>query len=372
MKRLLYGLFALLFNVSRFLLPLKTGRIAFVSMHNEDCTDSLGAVMVEVQSRGYETALLSRRDLENVRTHPLNTLRFFFVGARKLATAEAVFLNDNFMPMGSLRFRKAVTVTQLWHAEGVFKKFGLSMPQPEDVRSREIAGNRKLTHVVCSSKAVAPYYAEAFGVSEAQVLPLGAPRADVLLRPGAKGAAQKKLFAAFPALAGKKLVLYAPTFRDAIEDNDALLQKVDTAAFRARFGESAALLVRLHPQIHPEKRQLSGATDVTAYADVPTLVLACDALITDYSSICMDFALLQKPCVFFAFDLERYKAARDFYFDYEAYVPGPVVADFAAALDALESQPDPAKLQAFRSFNFDYFDCGSAARVADAVLPKRM
>lgn len=364
MKRMLYAIFALLFNLSRAVLPLKKGRVAFVSMHNEGLHDSLGAVMDEVKRRGYETVLLSRRDLENVKTRPLAALRFFFVGARKLATAENVFLNDNFMPMGSLRFHREAVVTQLWHAEGVFKKFGLSMPQPPQVRARECAGNRKLTWVVCSSKAVAPYYAEAFGVSESQVLPLGAPRADTLLRPGAKEKAVKALCGFDPSLAGKKLILYAPTFRDTPEENAALLQKIDAEAFRARFGEDAALLVRLHPQIHPDVRVLEGVTDVTAFDDVPTLVLACDALITDYSSICMDFALLEKPCVFFAFDLERYKAARDFYFDYETYVPGPVVGTFAAALDALMQPADTEKLQAFRTFNFDFFDCDNAKRVA--------
>ena len=371
MKRLLYAFFALLFNLSRAVLPLKKGRVAFLSMHNEALHDSLGAVMEETKNRGFETVLLTRRDLEQARTHPLHALRFFFVGARKLATAEAVFLNDNFMPMGALRFRKEVRVTQLWHAEGVFKKFGLSMSQPEGMRKRELAGNRKLTHVVCSSKAVAPYYAEAFGVSLAQVLPLGAPRADLLLQPGAKQAAQKKLFDAFPLLSGKRLILYAPTFRDTDAENAALMQKIDPAAFHARFDADAALLVRLHPQIHPVERDLLQVTDVTDYDDVLSLVLACDALITDYSSICMDFALLEKPCVFFAFDLERYQAGRDFYFDYASYVPGPVAETFEAALDALKAPADNPKLQAFRTFNFDYFDCESAKRVADRCLPKK-
>ena len=367
MKRLLYAVFALIFNLCRTVLPLKKRRVAFVSMHNEGLHDSLGAVMDEVKRRGFETVLLTRRDLENVRTHPLATLRFFFVGARKLATAQAVFLNDNFMPMGSLRFRKEVDVIQLWHAEGVFKKFGLSMPQPPEIRAREIAGNRKLTHVVCSSKAVVPFYAEAFGVEEAKVLPLGAPRADFLLRPGAKEAARQKLFDAFPFLSGKRLVLYAPTFRDAETENAALLKKIDTAAFRTQFKENAALLVRLHPQIHPQDRDLDGVTDVTDFDDVPALVLACDALITDYSSICMDFALLEKPCVFFAFDLENYKAARNFYFDYASYVPGPVVTTFRDALTALAQPADKEKTEAFRKFNFDYFDCGNAGRAADLI-----
>ena len=369
MKQVLYALFALFCNLSRLLFPVKESRAAFLSMHNEEMRDSLGAVREAMAQEGFETVTLTRRDLSPRR--PLGVLRFFFVRARQLVTAKYVFLNDNFMPLGQIRFRKETVLIQLWHAEGAFKKFGFAIDQPSAVRAREQAGNAKLTYVVCSSKAVVPIYAEAFGVREAQVLPLGAPRADRLLLPGAQEQAKADLLRRYPALQGKTLVLWAPTFRDDPADNDALLRQFDAVAFRETLGEDYALLLRLHPQIHPEKRRLPGALDLTDYPDVMQLVLACDVLVTDYSSICMTAALLEKKTVFFAFDLARYRETRDFYFPYESYVPGPVAATFPDLLAAIGAPFDRQKNERFCAFNFDFRDCGSTARVLDAVVKNR-
>jgi CDP-ribitol ribitolphosphotransferase len=298
-------------------------------------------------------------------------LRFFFSGAKKLATAKYIFLNDNFMPLGQIRLRPEAVVTQLWHAEGAFKKFGLSIEQPPAVRAREKKGNERLTWVVCSSKSVAPIYAEAFGVDPSKVLALGAPRADRLLQPGAQEGTRQAIEERYPAMKGKKLVLWAPTFRDDPLDDAALLGQIDMDAFRAALGDDYLLLLRLHPQIHPAKRQLPGALDVTDEPDTAALVLACDVLVTDYSSICMTAALLQKKTVFFAFDLERYRAKRDFYFSYEDYVPGPVTRTFDETLRAIAAPFDAQRCERFVRFNFDYRDCGNAARVVEAVVRQK-
>lgn len=369
MKQLFYRVFAMLFHLSRLLFPLKENRVAFLSMHNEGFHDSLGAVSTALQKDGrFDTVFLTRRDLAVSPKNIGRILHFFFVSSRELATAKYIFLNDNFLPLGLLRFRDGVVITQLWHAEGVFKKFGLAIDQPPAVRAHEIAANRKLTWVVCSSKQVVPYYAEAFGVPEKQVLPLGAPRLDALLAPGAGEKAKAQLCARFPALTEKTLVLYAPTFRETPAQNETLLSHFDVETFNAALGDSHALLVRLHPQVHPAARDVAGALDVTDFDDVSLLVAACDILITDYSSICMDFAVLGKKTVFYAFDLERYAAERDFYFDYASYVPGPVVTDFSSLLQAVAAPLDAEKTARFCAFNFDDRDRNHTQRVIDTIL----
>ena len=370
MKRLLYSIFALLCNLSCRLFPIRQDTALFISMHIEGFRDSLG-VMYErmLLQDGFGVSMLTREDLSP--RHPLRVLRFFFSGAKKLATAKYIFLNDNFMPLGQIRLRPEAVVTQLWHAEGAFKKFGLSIEQPPAVRAREKKGNERLTWVVCSSKSVAPIYAEAFGVDPSKVLALGAPRADRLLQPGAQEGTRQAIEERYPAMKGKKLVLWAPTFRDDPLDDAALLGQIDMDAFRAALGDDYLLLLRLHPQIHPAKRQLPGALDVTDEPDTAALVLACDVLVTDYSSICMTAALLQKKTVFFAFDLERYRAKRDFYFSYEDYVPGPVTRTFDETLRAIAAPFDAQRCERFVRFNFDYRDCGNAARVVEAVVRQK-
>lgn len=367
MKRLLYSIFALLCNISCRLFSTRPDNALFISMHNEGFRDSLG-VMYErlLLKEGFGVAVLTRKDLSP--RHPLRALHFFFYGAKMVAKSKYIFLNDNFMPLGQIRLRPEALVIQLWHAEGAFKKFGLSIEQPPAVRAREKKGNERLTWVVCSSKSVAPIYAEAFGVDPSKVLALGAPRADRLLQSGAQEGTRRVLEEQYPEMRGKKLVLWAPTFRDDPADDAALLGQIDMDAFRAALGDDYLLLLRLHPQIHPAKRQLPGALDVTDEPDTTALVLACDVLVTDYSSICMTAALLKKKTVFFAFDLDRYRAKRDFYFPYEDYVPGPVTKTFQETLGAIAAPFDAEKNERFVRFNFDYRDCNNAARVAQAVL----
>ncbi len=370
MKSFLYRFYAFLFNLSALLFPLKENRAAFISMHNENFNDSLGEVMREFQSRGFDCVSITRRDLDVKLKNIPRVFGFFFRKSRLLASSKYVFLNDNFMPMAFLNFKKGAVVTQLWHAEGAFKRFGLSIKQPENVRKNEIAGNKRLSYVVCSSKSVAPIYAEAFGMREEQVLPLGAPRADYLLKEENKTKAVTKIENLFPASKGKQILLYAPTFRDTKEENEKLLSNFDFELFKREFVDEYAVFVKLHPQVHENVSLPSFAFDVTEYDDVRELVLAADVLVTDYSSICMDFSLLSKKTVFFAFDEEKYTKERNFCFDYKTELPGEIAKTTEEVIELLRAEPDEEKNKKFRDKNFDFLDCESAKRVADAIIAK--
>lgn len=362
MKAFFYSLYALFFNISVRIFPLKENRVCFLSMHNEGFCDSLGSVCEKLREVRPEmqSVFITRQDLSL--KNPVKLVSFFLFKSKMLATSKYVFLNDNFMPMGKLNFRKDAVITQLWHAEGAFKKFGFHISQPESIRKAEKQGNSKLTYVVCSSESVREIYAGAFGVKKEQVLALGAPRCDYLLQPGNAQKVKKELHELFPATKGKKVVLYAPTFRDTNEANDAILQKFDTKKITGLLGEEYVLFVKLHPQVH-RNCKVENAVDVTDYHDVRKLALFCDVLITDYSSICMDFALLEKKTVFFAYDLEDYKNKRDFYFDYETYVPGKTVFTVQECAEAVKSDADREKNERFRQMNFSFLDADSSLRV---------
>ncbi len=375
MKKIFYSLYALFFNLSR-ILPVKQNRITFVAPHNGGENDSLGLVRAYAESKGiYDIVTISTRDLKldfsDIKAFVFScfkAIRFFTLKATALATSKYVFLNDNFMPMASLKFSKKAVITQLWHAEGAFKKFGLSAPLADDVIEREKKCSEKLSFVVCSSKNVAPIYAEAFGIDESRILPLGAPRIDSLLKERNVDEIRKKFDNLHPECRGKKLILYAPTFRDNPEANRRLLDNIDAGLFRRELGDDCILLVKLHPQINSGVKA-EGTVDVTSGHDINDLTLISDLLITDYSSVCMDFALLSKPCVFFAFDLEEYEKERSFYFDYETYVPGTVAKDFTAVVEAIKNpRNDEEKLRRFRDFNFDYIDCNNTERIFNTII----
>ncbi len=375
MKKIFYYLYAVFFNICR-IFPLKKNRVAFVAPHNGGEKDSLGVMRSYIEKiGGYDIVNISTRDLQldfsGIKSLVISCLKaagFFTLKAKALATAKYVFLNDNFMPMADLNFNKEAVITQLWHAEGAFKKFGLSAPLTEEVAERERKCSEKLTYVICSSKNVVPVYSEAFGIDENKILPLGAPRIDLLLAPKNTEELRKVFDEKHPECKGKKLILYAPTFRENGEADKKLLDNIDTNKFNEHLGDEYCLLIKLHPQINSSK-PVDGAVDVTKGHDIGDLTLICDMLITDYSSACMDFALLSKPCIFFAFDIEEYEKERSFYFDYESYVPGVVAKSFDEVIEAIKiPRNSEDKLRTFRDFNFDYVDCNNAERIYNRIF----
>lgn len=373
MKKLFYAIYAIIFKICR-LFPVKRGRVALVSPHNADFNDSLGAVKEELEKRAeFDIKLITRRDIE-LKGNPFKILagafRFFFLSTFRLATAQYVFLNDNFMPLAYINFSKDTVVTQLWHAEGVFKRFGLCSKLPEEIEKLEKSCCERYTYAVCSSKNVVPHYAKAFNLPEENVLPLGSARVDRFFKPTDKEALRQSFLDKYPQCKGKKIILYAPTFRDVPERDALLMENFDLKKFKQALGEEYVLLIRLHPQVHScDVCSDENIINMTGYNDVGTLVQVSDLLITDYSSICMDFAILNKPCLFYAFDLQEYEDERSFFFDYEDYVPGTVAKTFDELLDCIKNKNfSTDKQEKFRAFNFDYLDDKSTKRIVDTIV----
>ena len=133
------------------------------------------------------------------------------------------------------------------------------------------------------------------------------------------------------------------------------------------------LLVRLHPFIRDAlviDRELDGfLTDVSDHPDINELLHVADVLVTDYSSVIYEFALLGRPMVFYAPDLDAYEGERGFYFDYRTGVPGPVVETSEALAAALrDPHPDVARVEAFARANFDVADGHATARAIERLI----
>ncbi len=370
MKDLIFRIYALFFNFGARL-KVKSDRVGLVSMHNAHFADGLGEV--EARLGSYKIMKVERTSLES----PLGALRFITLDAFRLGRAKYIFLNDNFMALAYAKPNRETRIVQLWHGMGAFKKFGFDIEVEPKVRRREAAQAERLTHVACSSVGVKEIYAGAFGVSPDKVYPVGAPNGDFYFSAENRKIAKDTLLELFPELEDKYIVLYAPTFREDTANDEDILKHFNAErikrAVNANLGpdkpKDIEILVRLHPQVH-ESAQVKNAFDVTDYPFVNELCAVSDMLITDYSSICMDFALMKKPIVFYAYDLDYYKGARDFYFDYETYVPGPVAKtedELIFAIKDARKAPSP-KLPEFRKFNFDEPDGRATERLLEIVM----
>ena len=367
MKKLFYYIYALFFHAGR-LLPRNEKLVALVSPHPASLNDSLGEIKRVLDEKGgYEFLIVSGADIRS-RKSILHLIRFFIINPVKLARAKYIFLNDNFMPMAYLHFRRGTVITQLWHGEGALKKMCLALNLPEDIVRLEKKVYRNYTYVIVSSEPIIPLWAQAFDKDEKDVLPLGSPRTDAFFRPFDYESNRAEFDSRYPSCKGKKLVLYAPTFRDTPEQDKSITEHFNTEAFNSRYGDEYALLIRLHPQVH-SVNETDGAVNVTDYPDIIKLLHLTDVLITDYSSVFMDYVLLDKPCVFYPYDYEEYIKGRELFTDYFETVPGPVAGTFEELMQILESpQVDPEKYRAFREYHLGSCDGSSAKRVIETVM----
>ncbi len=134
---------------------------------------------------------------------------------------------------------------------------------------------------------------------------------------------------------GKKIVAYFPTFR---ESGDNPLDHINLRDLDLLFTSHRSILViKLHPYTpFKEKGKFRSIVFIKQSSDFYPLLSLLDLLITDYSSIYLDFIILGKPVVFYAYDLEEYKKRnRDLYFDYERFTPGEKATDFQSLLRIL-------------------------------------
>ncbi|MFJ5232875.1 CDP-glycerol glycerophosphotransferase family protein [Kitasatospora sp. NPDC088391] len=231
--------------------------------------------------------------------------------------------------------------------------------------------------LVAGSRWAVPVLRRAFDYG-GTVLESGHPHNDVLFAADREKTAERvREQLGLPE--GKRVVLYAPTFREDRRLPEGGYQfnlQLDLAAARAALGDDQVLLVRAHELVCG---QVPGAGDgyvwdVSTYPDTAELLLAADALVTDYSAVALDFLNTGRPVLFFAPDLEHYRDnLRGFALDYEAKAPGPVLRTSAELVEALGDLPGVAaayadRYAAFREAYADLDDGGAAARVADALL----
>ncbi|WP_051681615.1 CDP-glycerol glycerophosphotransferase family protein [Cellulomonas sp. HZM] len=216
------------------------------------------------------------------------------------------------------------------------------------------------------------------------ILELGYPRNDVFSWPGTDERAAGVRARLGLADDDRKVILYAPTFRDDERQGVHWRQELslDLPRLEAALADRYVLVVRFHQLVRNplpvEYKDSSFVLDASHYPDVQELMMASDVLVTDYSSLFFDFAALRRPMVFFAYDLEKYRdELRGFYLDYDTQVPGPIVRTNAELADVLsrldEVWPDHADhLEEFRATYGPRDDGNASDRVLDEFFGDRV
>ncbi len=218
---------------------------------------------------------------------------------------------------------------QTWHGIGAMKrveKDAVGSLWPDYARMA-VKDSKAIDIFLSSTEMESGIYRNSFWY-DGRIYEIGSPRNDIIYR---GNAARKKIRDMYQVNEDCGIVLYAPTFRDNTPTDVYLRdEKTLLKACRERFGMSdCLLLVRLHPNMMKERELFLSrgkhVIDVTDYPDSQELLVAADILISDYSSIMVDFCITGKPVFRLAKDVDRYRGERDFYLDIEEY-PFPLAS----------------------------------------------
>ena len=270
------------------------------------------------------------------------------------------------------RFPRQPIVMQVWHAAGHFKNFGFEALGTPEGRSREDARifhmHANYSWIACSGDGAREGFAEAFGYPAERVVPLGHPSFDELY--DAPDASLARAYAAYPWLkdCDKPVIVYAPTLKR--KNGDDLFEKLKEDLEQDPRSQNYAFIWSLHP-VNIEGTSIRATTR--------DFLRCASLLVTDYSSIVYDAALLDLPFAFYVPDIDEYRTSPGLATDPEKLSPGLCVESAQGLLDFLESsfqggahaQNYPtAERDAFVGTTLSACKPGSTERILDFALAR--
>lgn len=289
------------------------------------------------------------------------------------ALSAGVWFTSAGLPAYGTGLHKKRLIINLWHGVPL-KKIALLDPNLKKaarIYFKKIF-SENYTCILTTSHELIPLMARSFAVSEDKIKVWGQPRNDGLFQ---KNDCREILGQLFPDLPEyTKTVLYAPTFRDYGQVQLFPFKDFDQKQLEAFLDEKNMLLfIRTHvaeqgsaaPYLGKRIRFLGNeqAEDVTGILNI------FDCLITDYSSIYIDYLLTDKPMIFLPYDRQQYLDGRGMNFDYDDVTPGPKPETFNGFLDALSPKEDfwkSERTRVNRLFNEIQHPC--AADICNKVL----
>lgn len=367
------GLFRALFYIANAF-PHSGNVILFTSDSRAELSGNMELVYKRMCERGLDKQFkIKMMFRESVKTYRSFTDKFkmpFILGR-----SDIIIVDDYNPTIELVKYRPHVKIIQLWHACGAFKTVGFSRLGKVGGPAVASSVHRHYTHAIASSDHVARFYAEAFGIDEARVYPTGVPRTDIFFDPEYKVAIREKMKRVFPIINGKKVILFAPTFRgNGAKSANYPFGKINMHALADYCRKTDSVVIfKMHPfvttPIFIPKEFSDIMIDETESREINDFLFVTDLLITDYSSVIYEASTLNIPMLFYAFDLESYIASRDFYEPFETFVPGKIVKTSGEMMKALETGDfEHEKVAPFRDRNFEYQDGGSTDRVIDWLI----
>lgn len=337
-------------------------KITFISLENDTLSGDFALISNRLAKEGNYNLQYVLVKFEKTL---VGNIKYLFICIKQLFainTSKLVLLDYNNYVVSKFK-RKNVKVLQLWHATGAIKKFGNVVNRDYTIANYD--------YVISNCTYFKKPFAQAFNVKENQVKVTGIPKTDRLFNKRKIQEDRKRMYQQYPQIKGRKVILYAPTFRgrlmDGLHDGYINLDIIQQA-----LGSDYVLLYKMHPLL--EDKIISTHKDVICCngMSIKRLFSITDILISDYSAIILDFSIFEKPMIFYVPDLDEYRKDVGLFVDYEQDMPGPICKSEDEVICAIKkNQFDYKQIQAFKNKFFEYQDGKSLYRVIcliDAIM----
>lgn len=283
--------------------------------------------------------------------HPLEQMYY-------LATSEVCVIDGYQIAVSCLKHKRNLRVIQIWHSLGAIKKFGYqTLNTKKDIGIAKVMNMHKNYDAIVSGSAeMSKHFAKAFNYPEDKFITCGLPRIDYLLK--TKKANKEKVYKLYPKLKKKKIALYVPTFR--IYDEYKIDELI--AAFK---NSKYELIIKKHPRMNVE------VPKKYTYPKVSSLELlsAADIVITDYSAVSIEAAILDKPVVLYTYDYDKYNEAEGINTNLYEDLPGYVFNDATSLVEKIDNEKyDKEVLKKYKEKYVTNIDGKSTKKLVDYII----
>lgn len=323
----------------------------------------------------YESEILYKKELHKIRKD-LSFTKYY-------AQAKYIFVYDYYLPSFANKPRKGSRLIQVWHGCGAFKKWGYSTKDSSWGLDSQLYDKYRIyqsyTDIITSSEEVNRFYAEAFNADTKKVKALGVARTDVFFDNEFIKSKSNDVHEKFGIPFNKKIILWAPTFRGDSLNKSHNEITFDLEKMYTELKNDYVLLIKLHPHLvkgfnartfAPEHMQDFAIKPHPSYP-IENLLCAADIVISDYSSLIFEYALLERPMIFYPYDLEEYEKGRAFYYDYKGFVPGPIARTTEEIIYEIKKAAkhfDKQRITEFRQKFMSACDGKSTERIFEEII----
>ena len=384
-KKIIKFFVLLIYRLETVVLKINPKIIVFESNLGRNYTGNPRCIYEEMVARGLDHEYQCYVILEDMNTViPGNAkkikrtrIQYFYILARA-----GVIVSDSRMPKYIIK-RKGVTYIQTWHGTPL-KKLALDMDDVSMAGEKDIetykynfAKNAATWDYLISQNTFSTnIFRQAFAYYK-NILEIGYPRNDILFQ---KNNPQEilKLKKELGLPLDKKIILYAPTWRDDEfydKGQYKFASKLDFDLAQNELSSDYVFIVKYHYLVQDKidwSKYKGFVYNYDMRYDISILYLVSDMMITDYSSVMFDYSLLQRPILFYTYDLDKYKnELRGFYFDLTKEAPGPISTTTKDLIENIKNYDCTEYQEAYEAFHnkYNHVDDGTAsAQVVDLIL----